>query len=442
MKVIANISILVTIFIFLCLIDKRQRILFILVLIFFPMPIRVLGKDAFSISTVLIYSFSIFFFIRYRYNIKFDRFAIVLITLAILGGISTFQVPPDLLGRAIRKYSDFVSSLFFFAYIYYQYSKIDTNKELDNFHEKFLSLYLIMVSTQIVISVLMYKVPLIENLFGYFSFKELKDINPFFEQEIDGIKRMQGLIYSYEGLAENIAVLCPIVLYKYYKTSRLFWLIIYGLLFIGLVYTRTRSGILLFSFGTIVFSIFNFKRIYFKTNIVLIFFGLLCIILSVYFFNYIYKDLLVRLNVSYQNYNSGNILEAINRPGLIDNFQFVIREMGLWGKGLISVYDYTGQVQFHSLYQTIMFQFGIFGSIFYFLVILLILFKLTTAFLISFKTKYQLITFSILLSYIIFLVNEIKFEFNRGEAYQQIIWALFGSYMLISRHIKYKIKSY
>jgi len=440
MKVIANISILFTCFTVLCLLNEKRKIYFVLALIFFPMVIKVFGKDALTISTILIYLFSTYYLLRYGRNIKVDIFAPLIIILIILGAVSTAQVPDDLFGKAVRKYSDFVSSLLFFGYIYYQYTNFNNDNKLIDFISNFFSVYLIMVATQVVISFLILKVPFMKTCFSYFSFGNIEEISVFKEEHFT-ISRMQSLIYGYESYAESLAVICPIALYQFFNTRKMFWFLLYALLFIGLVYTGTRSGILLFAFGTVVYILFNFKKLNFKTTMIILGGGTVGFILSVFFFSHIYTDALIRLSESYKLYESGKTLEAMNRPGLFDNFIYVVNNMGFWGNGLISVHQYTEGTHFHSLYQTVMFQFGFIGSFFYFFLILLMLFKLIKIFLISYNTEYKMLAFSMLLSYILFLINEIKFEFNRAEGYQQISWALFASYMLISRYINETIKS-
>jgi hypothetical protein len=46
------------------------------------------------------------------------------------------------------------------------------------------------------------------------------------------------------------------------------------------------------------------------------------------------------------------------------------------------------------------------------------------------KTSFYLLALACLLSLLCFLINELKFEFNRSDSYQQIVWIFFGIYYL------------
>lgn len=433
MKVIANATILFVFFTILVFINDRQRILVICSLIFFPMVIKLGGKDAFTISTALIYIFSIKYFLESKTKLQIDIVAVLILILIIFGAISTINVPKNLFWRAARKYSDFASSLLLLGYIYYQFSHLTDNKHFLEFINKFFSVILIMVTSQVLISILIWRVPYMKFVFSYFTFSNVEEITAYSEG-ITSIQRMKSLIYGPEAFAESIAVICPIVMYKFLKNRKILWFLLYIVLFYGIIYTRTRSGIFLFAIATILYLLFNIKNISSKTSIILIY-GISFFIFSVIFWGNFYIDALIRFEESLQAYESGNYLEAINRPGFFENFIYVFDHMGYWGNGLLSIYDYTGGTHLHSLYQTIIFQFGLFGSIVYFFFLYFILIRLLRTFLLAYKTEYKMLAFSLLLSYLIFLTNEFKYEFNRGEAYQQISWALFGAYMLGSRYI-------
>jgi hypothetical protein len=448
MKILVNISILFSCVTVLWFLTENRRIYAILSLIFFPMVIKVFGKDALSVSTVLIYIFSINYFVRtktnffywmkYKTKVNIDIIAPLIIILIIVGAVSTFSVPSTLFFKALRKYSDFSSSLLLFAYIYYQYTNYKNHNELFYFIDKFFRVYIIMITTQVVISFLIWKIPFLKSFFSYFTFSNVEEISAFTEDL--PIARLRSLIYSYEAYAESLAVICPIVLYQFFHKKNSLWFLVHAILFLGIIYTRTRSGIMLYIFGTIIYMFYNLSRISLKNSIIILY-GIMALIFSIILFSDIYTDAFIRFNESIQLYESGKYLEAMNRPKFFDNFTYVVNNMGYWGNGLISIHEYTGGTHLHSLYLTIMFQFGLFGSIFYFCLLFIILYKLVKTFFLSYKTEYRMLTFSMLLSYLIFLTNEMKYEFNRHEAYQQIIWALFASFMCISHYIDEVIKA-
>ena len=89
---------------------------------------------------------------------------------------------------------------------------------------------------------------------------------------------------------------------------------------------------------------------------------------------------------------------------------------------------------FHSLYLSILFQFGVIGSIIFFTFFFVLIKRL----LINFKRDNQkgpiyLLTVACLLSLFCFLINGIKFEFNRSDSYQQFVWIFFALFYLTGR---------
>jgi hypothetical protein len=81
---------------------------------------------------------------------------------------------------------------------------------------------------------------------------------------------------------------------------------------------------------------------------------------------------------------------------------------------------------------SLLFQFGIIGST-VFLIFFVVLTKrlFVTAETIKQENKeVYLLAVSCLLSLFCFLMNEIKFEFNRSDSYQQFVWCFFAVFYL------------
>ncbi len=47
-----------------------------------------------------------------------------------------------------------------------------------------------------------------------------------------------------------------------------------------------------------------------------------------------------------------------------------------------------------------------------------------------------LLIITCLISLSSFLINEVKFEFNRGDSYQQYVWAIFSVYYMTGRILR------
>ena len=105
------------------------------------------------------------------------------------------------------------------------------------------------------------------------------------------------------------------------------------------------------------------------------------------------------------------------------------------GNGLVSPSVYkTFELHFHNLLFTIIFQYGILGAIFYFYFFINIFVKL---FKTSFKeaSEYRYLYMSLFFSFSIFLINELKFEFNRSAPYHLLCWLMFSIYFLSTKKI-------
>ena len=363
---------------------------------------------------------------------------LIILLLIIIAIISTLSVPfGELTGPAIRHFSDFFSSMLLFFYI--SNLNFDNTDEKISFIQAVLFITLIMVSVQILISIFTYKFPSYTHFLKYFGPTKKDDI-----AFITGhIVRARSLIFTPESLGEFIALLSPILLYKFFYRNSFLYFLILILLAVGLVFSVTRSGILLFIFATMVFLIYNFKS-YKLSSVALLTFGILLGSLLIIFFSPdIFAPVIDRFTQSHEMYQyTGKISMAINRERYWDNISFVFDNINFFGHGLLPPHNYPQILHhFHSLYLTILFQFGIVGSVVYFALFFLIVKRLLNAFLNSTSAPHKALIFAMILSVTVFLINEIKYEFNRHESYQQISWALFATYYLLTKNIMHNKES-
>jgi len=91
------------------------------------------------------------------------------------------------------------------------------------------------------------------------------------------------------------------------------------------------------------------------------------------------------------------------------------------------------ELNMHSLYMTVLYQFGIVGSVLYIGLIVSIPWNLYRQRFPKGELRLHRLRYACLLAVVFFLVHEIKFEFNRSDSYQQIVWALLAACHLVSR---------
>lgn len=407
--------------------DDHRRIYWITSLCYFPLVLTFMGKDAGGVSTICIYLFCSAFLIKKlgKSDSLMSTVNILLLVLIIIGGISTLSVPKgELTGPAVRRYSGLISSLLLFFYV--SNLSFPGEHQQKDFIEKLLSVTLVMVAIQVIISLWIYKYPAYSGFLNYFQSSKSEPLK--FQEDI----RAVSLVFSGESYGEFLAIISPIALYKIFYRNSLFYIVIFLLLCLGLIASLTRSGIILFALATFVFLFYHYK----KRPVRLVFpflFGIAGILCLATIFPEFVNSLGERFRYAQDAYASGSdFAEIINRNGAW-NMDYVLANLNLFGHGLIPV-PYYGVLDrhLHNLFQTVLFQLGVVGFICFFSIFFVISKRLIHSFWISHEGNKALI-FSALLSLVVFFINECKFEFNRHEAYQQLCWILFSVYYLASR---------
>ena len=433
MKNIANLSILFGFFVTLGILNNQQRFLVISGLIFFPMVIRFLGKDSMVISTFCIYYVFVLFL---RKQIRDNESLIltsntIIVLLVIVATISTLSVPVgDLTGPSVRKYSDFLSAILLFYIV--SNLKFDDSHSKFAFIEKWLTVILIMASFQIFISLFIMKFPNYSGFLNYFTFSNEENI---VMRGTKDILRIRSLIFTPESFGEFLSILGPIALYKASRKNTLFWFCIFVILVFGEILSVTRSGILLFAFGVILYLIVNYKRAKIDFWIIFLLGAVALIIGIISFYPYLLHDVIDRLNQAILTYQkTSDIALSINRAGTLQLASYAFKNINLFGHGLIPPYYY-GEINyhFHNLFLTLLFQYGIIGVCLYFGIFFYVLIKIFKFYFLS-TNHIKSISSAFCISLIIFLLNETKYEFNRKEAYQQLCWMFWGIGLLLTKN--------
>lgn len=440
--IICNIFSLVIFLIFILINFLNIRILtyFTLLIIYFPIHLRFMGRDAITTGTLFIFILYLKYLIVSfdKKKIVFDKIDLWIYLLIICGSISLILVwISGLLGgdefkHAIRVYFNFLGAmLFFLIIINYKHDKSNFSYEIYNNHiETLLTLFIGLTILHFLISISIMYFPSLNSIFNIFYERDV-DALEFAREGRNEIARIRSFVFTPESYGEYIATLCPIILYKIFKTKNILWVLSFLILSLCITLSVTRSGIVLFGISTIFILIYYLRHNFYRSLLLLYLFS--AIIFFVICISPIFLiGISERFSLAREAYiSTGNFFEIINRSDVFYTaWDQTISNLSLFGNFITSF-------RYHNLFLTILHQFGIIGAIIFFGVLIYPLFRLIKCYHSNVSVN-DLLVFSCILSIIVFLINETKFEFNRHSSYQQICWGLFGTYYLISRNPKIK----
>jgi len=407
----------------------RQAIVITIIMIFFPVHISYMGKDALTSGTICI----LLLFAAYLkqmisqgrvINDKIDAATYMLIAVGMLStfiAIRTGTIDSDLNGHAVRQLASFVTALLLFVVIK-NYKQMNAHENAHEMAEKLVKLILLLVSVHVVITIMVIKFPQIENVLRIFYAKETQSVI----REYEDVERYRSFVFSPEQYGEILAALSPFVVYKLVKDKIIIWYLVFLLFAVGLMLSVTRSGILLFMFGSIV-SYYYFSKENRGLALFSIAISAVLISATIAFNPVLLDNMTQRFRLAGEAYSSrSSIFEIANRDTMPEFWQEVISNISLVGHSLV-------RVDFHNLFLTTVHQIGIIGAALFFLILLFPLMGL-----IRHRSRMNnpqtYLRFACLLFMLLFLVNELKFEFTRITSYHQICWALIGVVYLVSRY--------
>lgn len=415
---------------------RSMRLIYLsIVSVFFPLHISLLGRDAISTSTICIFVL----FIKYLFDSfnqrnfikeKYDYWVYLLILLSAVSvfySMVTGMIAGEQIGQAVRRYVGFLSAMLLFIVIKnYQLGKGYSQNQYNYilYIERLLTLFLVLISIHIFISITVKFFPSLSWGFDIFL---PRDVEFFDSVDRDRMQRISSFVFNYEQYGEILAALSPIVIYKIYRSSNIFWVFCFLLFALGLMFSVTRSGILLFVVGVFISILYHFNSNRRKSYL-LICIALIFTILIHFSDVPIVENVYQRFKIASETYAStGNIVETINRGKVFyDSWELVVSNLNLLGNCITGFH-------FHNLYFSTIYQIGIVGL---FIFCIVIIFPAINLIKIFYKKKYvtnKELVFSCLLSLIIFFINEMKFEFTRHSIYQQIWWGIIAVYCLVSK---------
>ena len=209
----------------------------------------------------------------------------------------------------------------------------------------------------------------------------------------------------------------------------------------GIIISGTRSALILTFIQLFIFTLVFVPEKYKqkKINIVLVFLVASPLLLPVlYKFGPIVLD---RMLETIEQVSERKDIYTISNRDLVWPIAYKITTstLSLFGHGPVQAHIIGfPSYNFHNLYLSLIFQFGIVGTAIFSIFFLLLVKRLYFASkkLWSEKNTLYLLPISCLLSLICFLINEVKFEFNRADSYQQIVWSIFAIFYLAGNTYK------
>ncbi len=390
-----------------------------------PMPfiLKFKGKDAITLTTLLIIVlFAIAIIANYRRGIRIIRGSKIFyfVPLAIMANmIASFALNPFPLESSIRFLVANISGIILYFLI------LDFIKKQKDFLI-IIDVLLCSLMIQSGICFLQLKYPeLARTIILPFATR----IDTGYAASVEGIVRGGGTIGDYELLAEILLIGAILSLGLIYRTRKYVYFV--PLLFClgGIIFTKTRSSIMvlvicfLLAYLFILLSRKDYKNTSIKTAGLILF----CFFVLYMLFPQEIGYFVTRLD-SY--FRSSNLIsaKAIHRDQLWQQAtnQFLQRP-SLLGSGMydISAYRVSGGY-FHSLYLSILYTLGIIGLALH-VVLWLSMFKRSLFELFKKKEKkYWYLLFFLSLGVFALLIDEVKVEYLRSPQTIQFAWFLYG----------------
>lgn len=413
------------------LIIYRINKIYVLYLIVFsislPIHIRVMQRDAATLTTLLIIMF--FFMELVSGNLKIKNInkyiLILLIVFLIINTISFLNLRGEELITNLRQYLAFLSSLMLFILVVSLITDIEK-----------LNILLIVIGSSLLFQV-------------FVSFLSTINMSPPFlkiftsrtSEFLTTGARPGGIIDDYELLAEWYAVFLPFAIWLTYNLKTRIWgLICVILLIFGIILTKTRGAIISLVVGMLFFIIFFQNRYFLKKLGYIIIIGLIFIVGYVgirIIMPTLYDNIAVRFGVTIKTYQTGGtFMEVVNRQDIWKNFFDKYYIFKLFGTGKRFPGGQEGS--FHSLYLTLFYQVGISGFLVFCGFILTILILLIIKTVRTTKSYHMLLVSLSLASLIIFIVDEVKIEYLRAACFSQFAWMMLGVILLSTIIIPYR----
>lgn len=407
---------------------EKYLLYFGIISIPFPYLLQFSGKDALTITTLMIYFLFALIIFRHlfeRRSLIFEpKFAFILPILVFVSLTISLILNPDFIGQSVRYYISNISGIllyFIILLIVKDNSGVIT----------IIKIILFSLALQSGIILLVWKFPIAKEFLAPFTTRVTEAMNGAVSQDyiVEGIHRFAGTIWDYELLAEWFLVGSVLSIGLFYKFKKIIYIFSLFCCLGGIVFTVTRSVLFLLIFGLVL--IFGLINMLTKDNrrstvkvIFLIFLG--SAILSGAFPEQI-SSLTKRLEIYFHHSNLISS-EAINRGEVWkDALHIFLKEPTFFGKGLYNLSTlYYSVYSFHSLYLTILYKIGILGLFIYSIFWLKMLYESWRILITKNKPENWYVLFFLFISVVLILLNEIKIEYIRYGHTIQFAWLIYG----------------
>jgi O-antigen ligase len=396
-------------------------------LLFFPIWIKIQGKDGLTTGTIAIFISFAIFLIDTLLKKKRIIFIPFLMSMSIVALISAFSVQSANLGPSLRRLVYFISSLMMFFVIVNYYKELEWREQL-NCIEKIYSVIILMFLIQVVIGIVLYYIPATGKFFSLFTTADQEVL----VTRVQSGRRLSSIIVRQESMGEILAILAPIVLYKITEGKK-FYYVVYAFFAVGVVLSLTRSSILMFMVGAVLFFFFNRKIVGWSTRFIGLYLSILFFLVIVIYFPHFFDPIVERfIDISKDYHRGGSLIAAINRQNVWNvAIDHMLENLNLFGNGMVTIYN--GRVlNYHNLYFTLIHQVGIIGFCLYIFFFGYLFYRLVVAYRSTENIRDKAFIVSCLISIWVFYTSELKFEFTRRSSYQQVIWIILGVNWLVS----------
>jgi hypothetical protein len=404
--------------------EKMNNLLLYIIIATIPFPylVQFIGKDAITLTSVMIFfliSTLIIYNLIKKSNLSVLELDFVLPLLLLVCFTFTLMLNRQFLGQSFRHYIGNVSGIILYFIIVIQVK----------YKTRIITIIKIMVITMVIQAVISFTQIYFHNV--YDAILQVFGAQGFDSRVfmIENSVRVSGTVWDYELLSELFLVGALLSVALIYVTGK--YLHVCSLLccLAGMIFTKTRSSIMLFSGGFVVTLIFlnlfrkDFKAISVKIAIVI---GLGMAVFTVLFPDQI-SAIFERLAIYFQGSEHFSA-KAVNRTGAWNRgIDLIAEHVSAFGNGFYNVENiYKNLGSFHSLYLTLLYKIGFVGSAVY-VIFWLRLIGMAVIVLVRDKwlDNWHLIFF-LFLSTILLLIDGIKIEYIRHGHFIQFVWTVFA----------------
>ncbi|MFA5100208.1 MAG: O-antigen ligase family protein [Candidatus Omnitrophota bacterium] len=417
--------------------EKASRMLLYCTIASIPFPflIQFQGKDAATVTTLLILSLAGLIVCGRIVNKEpvhkdIQGMYWYLPLCICVSFTAALVLNPYMIGQSVRYYLANISGILAYMAIL---ALIRTRKQVVVIVNIILAALLI----QSLFSLLQLKFPALADMLNIFGTRT-GTLDAMF---VDGIQRATGTMGDYELLAEWFLIGGILSFYMVYETRRYWYCLPLMASMAGILFTKTRSDILLFAVSFIIIFIilkaFNKDKRSIAVKVALIMICGMCLV-AILFPGQAHEAVeRIMLFMSSRNMFSP---EAINRKEAWQSAQSMLREPAFFGNGLFNIESmYASATMFHSLFLTLLYKVGFAGLALH-AAFWLFLFTQAMKFLRrtrNVRSWYAVFFFTVALAAM--LIDGIKIEYLRYAHTIQFAWVMYGLLAVLEQQ---KVRTY